>query len=125
MAHIIYSPISGCAETVPNIKPSNDHESNITKNNLSEELIDNENIEITLYPNPINQTFYIKTNKDADLKIVVVDGTGRALDTEITKFDAFNHTRQIHFKKEISAGSYFVRIYHENILISTHKITKL
>lgn len=126
MAHIIYTPPSSedCAETIPGLILNDELESWTSKNVELGNIEPLEEIVLTLYPNPMNSSLFIKSSKELEIEILVFDITGKIIPTELNTFDSENNINEIVFRENIASGTYFVKIIHDGNLISTQKILK-
>jgi hypothetical protein len=124
MGHIIYTPLLGCAETVPNIAPPDVLIQNETKSVSTDgENGFEEPIEIGLYPNPMHASLFVTFSREFNLNVLVIDAMGRIVPSDLKTVN--DNTHEVIFNKDVAPGTYFVRVFDGKTLISTHKIIKL
>lgn len=82
-------------------------------------VIENETESVTVYPNPFENTFEIRTNKVGSYRVQIVNAIGQEMldqqfNASVVKLDA----------SSLAAGVYFYRLSLANELVSTGKVIK-
>ncbi len=78
-------------------------------------------LEFKLFPNPVNQSFYITLNKNPQ-DVVITDILGNDVRFDIVENDM--HTIKINFSKDIASGVYFISIKTSEGIINTKILKK-